>query len=428
MRGLLITSLVIIASCGEDVTLPSVEVNSVHFRYFASSSDRIPSGVLDRLEQHRTDILGFLGITSERVINYYRFDRVEDFNRLDRCDESLGCTRGDELFTTLAFDQHELIHAYLSDWQPGFLISEGTAEVFHCGDAIREWISSPPVELSWPAVVGQSPSDTDVYRWGVRVALYLIRTYGPRRFLAYYQTAHQTDDPALFALEFERFWGLPLDQAWSNLLPGSGSAPQPICPCGQQAVPFDGTTISVSALDEYLTIPPALEGQTLVLSIGADSPSLAKCATGETVPLSAASDQSSTSKIALLRLDDDRYYVSFGGAGSITGNWASLIGQDCATAGTLTVPLDANQLAIVGQSPLGGSSWYVGIGEYLWLHRLDAGPFLVNLTGDCSPTSYRTSIDSTTVVGVSTGVLGLTLPSAPNPDAIVPSVIFDIQR
>jgi hypothetical protein len=165
MRGLLLTSLVIVAGCGDAVTLPSVETSSAHFRYFASSSDRIPSDVLDRLEQHRTDILGFFGISDERIINYYRFDRVEDFNRLDRCQESLGCTRGDELFTTLAFDQHELIHAYLSDWQPGFLIAEGTAEAFHCGEAVREWVFAPPVELSWPTVVGQSPGDTDVYRW-----------------------------------------------------------------------------------------------------------------------------------------------------------------------------------------------------------------------------------------------------------------------
>jgi hypothetical protein len=53
MRGLLVTLLVIAAGCGDEVRLPSVEADSAHFRYFASSSDRIPSGILDRLERHR---------------------------------------------------------------------------------------------------------------------------------------------------------------------------------------------------------------------------------------------------------------------------------------------------------------------------------------------------------------------------------------
>jgi hypothetical protein len=132
--------------------------------------------------------------------------------------------------------------------------------------------------------------------------------------------------------------------------------------------------------------------------------------------------------MALLRLDSDRYYVALGGAGSISGKWVSLLGQDCATAGALTVDADVNQLAIVGQTVPGGPGWYVGIGENLWLRRLDTGPFLVNLAGDCSSSSYRILIDSTTVVGVSTGVLGLTLPAALNPGATPLSAILDIQR
>jgi hypothetical protein len=132
--------------------------------------------------------------------------------------------------------------------------------------------------------------------------------------------------------------------------------------------------------------------------------------------------------MALLRLDSDRYYVSFGGAGSISGSWTSLLAQDCSIAGAVAIPTEVNQVAIAAQTAPGGPGWYVGIGENVWLHRLDTGHFLVSLIGDCSPSSYRIPIDSNMVVGVTTGVLGLTLSAALDPVGILQSAIFDIQR
>lgn len=422
------------AGCGKQITLPSVQASSAHFHYFATSVDRIPAGILDRLEQHRNDISSALGISDAGAIDYYRFDQVQDFSSyLDGCQEATSCTIGKSVFTTSVFDQHELIHSYLSDWHPVQMLAEGSAEAFHCGDALRDWVFAVPSTMDWTTVVAKSPSDTDIYRWGVRLVLYLIRAYGSGRFLEYYQTTHQTDDPALFALEFERFWGQSIDRVWTILAANLGSAPLPICPCGQPIIPVDGSPMDVSEFDDYRVLPPALDSQTFTMSLDGSGPRLARCAGGQAIPLrgiNLAGRPLVQPALAAILPDDDRYYVSFAGAGSITGQWTTLLQPSCLTAGLLTIPQGIDYLALVAPRPSDGTPWYMGIAQGYGFYRVDADPASVAIAQDCSPASVITPLTSGEVIilGISPQVLGLTLPSAASTGAGMEGVVFQIQR
>jgi hypothetical protein len=414
--------------CGRQVTLPSVEASSTHFHYFATSADRIPAGILDRLEQHRSDISGYLGLSDERATNYYRFDQAQDFNYLDCGQEAMGCTVGGSVFTTNVFDQHELIHAYLSSWRPGHIIAEGTAEAFHCGEALRDWVFATPSGTDWTGVVAQSPPDQDVYRWGVRLVLYLIRSYGPGRFLEYYKAAHETDDPALFALEFERFWGLSIDEVWAVLIADLSANPLPICPCGQPELPTDGSSVTLSPFSDYRVLPRVSGGQTVLLSIVAPGPKLVRCAGGDAIPLSgpfSSVPSLPAPALATILPDVDGYYVSFDDAGSIAGQLEPLVQPDCSASSMLTLPSGTDYWALVVPGRFDGAAWYVGVAGDVHLYRVDDGPVSVGVSLDCSfspsePISYLAS------VSMLSGYVELTFPSTSSVNAGLQGVLFNL--
>jgi hypothetical protein len=416
MRVLLVNVIAMaLCGCGQQVTLPPVEASSPHFHYFAMSQAEIPLGILDRLEQHRADMLGYLGLTESGIVTYYRFDRIVDLNRID-CSGSVGaaCTDGSTVYTTNVFEQHELIHAYLSAWTPPQLIAEGTAEAFHCGEPLRDWVFATPLKTAWDAVVAQPDSDRDVYRWGVRLVLHLIRTYGVAPFVKYYQTAHLTDDPALFALEFERFWGQPIDAVWAVLAGNINATPLPICPCGLPVVPTDGGVMPLSAFDDYRVLPPPQDGQTLVMQLVGNAPKLMRCEGGAAMPMrgiSATGAPSVQPAIAALVTDQDRYFVSFDGASSVAGQWQPLIASDCSVAGLLSVSLQTDYVAVGVPRRTDGAVWYIELSfaGQATISREDAGPITMY---SCQACNFNCSIQSQYEYGIAQErVLGLTLPS-----------------
>lgn len=392
MRLLFVTSIIVAAlGCQPPIILPTVEVSSPHFRYFATSADRIPDGILDRLEQHRADISGYLGFPDEGVTNYYLFDTLEGFNKVYCVEEGGPCTYQGAVYTTSVFDQHELIHAYLANWAPPALIREGTAEAFHCGEGLSEVsqaIYASPPTADWTAVVTQNPPDPDVYISGVRLVLFLIRTYGPGQFLKYYQTAHLTDDPALFGFEFQRFWGQSIDVAWTTLLEDLSSTLFSICPCGQPNVSTDGSSTALSAFDDYRVLPPAQDGQTLLMQLVGDAPKLTKCTGGEAMPMRGVEETGAPNiqpAIAAIMTDQDRYFLSFNGAGSSTGQWQPLIQSDCLGAGVLPVSLQTDYVAVGVPRRADGSAWYVKLSftGQATTSRDDGGPIVLTSCSDC---------------------------------------------
>jgi hypothetical protein len=416
MRCLFITVAALATlGCQGQAALPSVEASSPHFHYFATSADHIPEGILDRLEQHRADVLDYLGFSDDRVINYYLFDQIADLQHVECGGTAQACSTGGNVFTTGVFDQHELTLAYLSSWLPAFVIAEGAAEAFHCGDILRAWDFAVPSNMDWTAVVGQAPPNADVYRWGVRLVLHLLRTYGPARFLKYYQSTHTTNDPALFALEFERFWGVSIDEVWAVLTADLGSVPLPICPCGAPTVQTDGTSMSLSAFDDYRVLPPAQDGQTLLMQLVGVAPKLTRCAGGSAMPMRGVDATGAPyiqPAIAAIMTDQDRYFVSFDGAGSVTGQWQTLIQPDCSAAGVLPVSLQTDYVAVGVPRRTDGPAWYIKLSftGQATTSRDDDGPIVLNSCSDCNSSCISQS--QYTMLVFQERTLVLTLPQS----------------
>jgi hypothetical protein len=96
---------------------------------------------------------------------------------------------------------------------------------------------------------------------------YLIRNWGADRFVAYYAQATKLRDPALFADDFQRFWGMSLDAAWAamkTVAPGENIYDGSLCPCSLPALPLDQALPDDTATTPYWTIPQGT-GQTIAL-------------------------------------------------------------------------------------------------------------------------------------------------------------------
>ena len=94
---------------------------------------------------------------------------------------------------------------------------------------------------------------------GTRLVRHLIREHGPETFARFYSYAAYTLDPALFALEFERFFGRSLNDAWAEVAAPHATPTYldaAMCPCSTGALPLDGTAIPIP--ERYGAIVPPL--------------------------------------------------------------------------------------------------------------------------------------------------------------------------
>ena len=210
------------AGCGGETDLPPLQATSPHFRLHARSANLVPVGTLDRLERHRADVSTYMGIVDDHVIDYFLFDDVDDAVRNSGCPGTVTCAPGWRVMSTVPLDEHELTHAYLAATLPPPIISEGVANAFRCGTTTGTRL---PSHSGWAEVVSTWPIDQDVYAWGVRLVLSLIRDGGPERFFKYYRAARYSLDPALFALDFQSSWGRRLDDVWAGLVETSSVDP-----------------------------------------------------------------------------------------------------------------------------------------------------------------------------------------------------------
>jgi hypothetical protein len=242
----------VLCACGQDVDLPAVEIGrSLHFRYYARAADRVPPPIFDHLEGHWANMSTFFGLKPDSVIDYYLYDSIEDLEARGPCAGVAACAAGASVHTTMPFHEHELIHAYLS--QLGFappIISEGVASGLSC----FEYFSPPadtPVDLPWQDVARLTHRDRQggaIEYGAMRLVRHIIREHGPATFARFYGYAAYTLDPALFALEFERFFGRSLDETWAE-----ATAPhttptyldEAMCPCATGALPLDGSAVAI---------------------------------------------------------------------------------------------------------------------------------------------------------------------------------------
>lgn len=233
-----IPTILTLAACGAPAPnpdLPPLQASSAHFRYHASSPDRVPAGILDGLEANRQEMLSYFGITDEAVIDYYLFERAA-LDAAGVCHQAgTDCAPGRQVMTEFPFHQHELIHAYFAGHGlPPAPIIEGVASVIGCGG--RGPGGGGPVVERWQDLFRVYPDLSDEFYGSSRsLVRSLILRFGPERFADYYAHASFTSDAAAFAQNFQSFWAESIDDAWAAA--GISTAPTPgICPCQAPAI------------------------------------------------------------------------------------------------------------------------------------------------------------------------------------------------
>ena len=105
------------------------------------------------------------------------------------------------------------------------------AEAIGCG--YEAPISASFADIDWRHAVVELRSDR-VYGLGGLFVRHMIRRHGIEEFLRYYEQSPERRDPALFAANFESFWGERIDDVWTDFTTIKGGVPwvdQKICPC-----------------------------------------------------------------------------------------------------------------------------------------------------------------------------------------------------
>ncbi|HVZ72091.1 MAG TPA: hypothetical protein VHJ20_06925 [Polyangia bacterium] len=206
---------------------------------------------MERLERHRTEIDTFYGVESG-PIDYYLYRDRDDFTASSPCPPSSGCTNGRSVYAYAPLFEHELVHALFADaGEPALVVQEGLAQYAAC---IQPELGGGGVPEQWPGNV-EGPD----YAFGESLVSWMLTTGGPTRFVRFYGDSLTTRDPAVFALQFERFWGHRLADVAGELQDArfAGSS----CPCTAPALPADGSAVSFTARQDYRTVDVAQESR-----------------------------------------------------------------------------------------------------------------------------------------------------------------------
>ena len=274
LLGLNLGCTLLIAACGGQPPATFVG-ESQHFRLYVDPT-LLPlpeafagENALAALETHWADFATMLK-TPEGKITYYWY-APEHIS--DACGGAHvgGCTKEDviEIDAPMLPDDHELIHAYTfarAPRRPTPFLAEGFAEAIGCR-------FEPPIPTSlggdWRSAVAAVQSE-EVYGMGGLFVRQMIRRHGIDDFLRYYEQSPERRDPALFAANFESFWGEPIDAVWAEINtvpPGVPFVDRKICPCSLPPI-APGTGITADpARRPYWTLPDAGDA-TIALTAG----------------------------------------------------------------------------------------------------------------------------------------------------------------
>ena len=215
--------MLLVALVGCHGTPPgSLVGESQHFRLYVDPDATVPAGfegnnALAALETEWADVHTMLAMPEGKITYYWLSPEhvAAACEQLESTAEACFWPGGLEVDAPTLPQPHELNHAYMylrSRQVPIPFLAEGIAEAIDCLNGI----SFPPEDVPWEeAVVAHPPSPVPYSAGGVFVR-YLIRTYGSAAFLRYYDQAPEERDPALFAANFQSFWGTTMDDAWSS--------------------------------------------------------------------------------------------------------------------------------------------------------------------------------------------------------------------
>jgi hypothetical protein len=261
---------------------------SQHFRLYLDPDATVPAGfegdnALAALETEWADVYTMLQMPEGKITYYWLSSEhvAAACGQLELAAEACFWPQGLEVDAPTLPQPHELNHAYMylrAQRIPIPFLAEGIAEAIDCGAGYP----LPRDLVPWEGVVVAYPPSLDPYAQGGAFVRYLIRTYGTAEFVRYYQQAPAERDPAMFAANFESFWGITMDDAWTashEVAPGTPRLEYAkICPCSLPPLEPSGAVTNDPARAPYWLVPET-SGQTLALSPQAgDRVSIMDCA------------------------------------------------------------------------------------------------------------------------------------------------------
>jgi len=267
-------SVVLLAAVGCGGAPATVFVGeSAHFRLYVDPALMpLPAAfagenALAALETEWADVATMLKMPDAQI-SYYWYSTAHVSAACDD-DQEGGCTKEEEMEIDAAMlpDAHELNHAYTylrAPRRPIPFLAEGIAEAIGCG--YESPIAAPP-EGDWRSAVAGVRSDA-VYGQGGLFVRQMIRRHGIDEFLRYYEQAPERRDPALFAANFQSFWGEAVDDVWTEIttvVPAVPYIDQKICPCSLPAITPGDDPVDDPARVPYWTLPDVGD-QTIALT------------------------------------------------------------------------------------------------------------------------------------------------------------------
>ncbi len=340
VRGGALVALATLGACrpGQPGTLVG---ESAHFRLYVSPGAYLQPGLdgqsaLTALETNWADVATLLPLKAGKI--EYHWVSVDELAAA--CTEDVaGCElEGPIVVAYHVPDQHELDHSYMelmtgTHDNPIPLLTEGYAEAIGCGQGSGALLTDPTRWQDLVALPEVSPKfEGEGLSQGAMLVRYLIRQWGGDRFVAYYARATKVRDPALFADDFQRFWGMSLDAAWSamrTVAPGENIYDGSLCPCSLPPLPLDQALPDDLPAAPYWTIPEG-NGETIALE-GAPS-----YVVNDFDCLGQRLDGGGGTGTSLIRLGASvRSYVLAPLTGTATGNFIS---DTCASVDAFTVP------------------------------------------------------------------------------------------
>jgi hypothetical protein len=205
------------------------------FEYHQRVDEPLCPTLLSRLDEHAVQIGGKLGLVPDpaRPFLYYRFRDDQDLKSSGACGLDVpGCAPGDAVFSSEAFDVHELAHAYVDRaWrgQSIGLVDEGEAVALSCHP---RYVVQPDVRPSdllgspdWRDLLNLHGNTIEGYAAAGVWMTHLARTYGWQRVRALHGRVQPGISAADFEREFARVFPIGMNEAWTAALDTPGASP-----------------------------------------------------------------------------------------------------------------------------------------------------------------------------------------------------------
>ena len=368
------------AGCGDDEPELAAVLGSEHFEVQVSPGAPLRPDMLETLEEHYRVTRAFLKFPEGRVI-YSLLASLKDAQQACEVTQfPAACTQGNHVYTTSTFDQHELIHAYMSFVaEPAPILQEGIAEGVICSELSNVPASAIEV-VPWQTALSTFPTGRrDVYDTAFYLFVHLVQRFGIDAFVDYYRHAPRTLDPNVFRADFEAFWDVPLDSFWQELAQSRDGLPglAPVCPCTQTpTVPIDGRPLEISARDTWMVGDVDLVPPDGVFPFPDDDPgaytivshgglSLRSCWQDRKFDLSGYAIPGSDAVI-VARLAPERHYLAFTAleATSASVTKGDFVTATCDAARTITLPPGAS--GEIGVRIAAGDATQAATNEWYW--------------------------------------------------------------